>query len=258
MRSVICHFYNEEYLLPWWLDHHKSIFDVGILINYASTDRSVEICREIVPHWRIVDSFNQQFDSALIDLEVMLYERELEGWKIALNVTEFLCAKDLAPVEDAVTEMDLSGMMFHGAIMVDCAPADEPDASKGLVAQKSTGVFEADLDKEFLDRMNVRTPKRGRLYHRAAIGSYTPGRHSTHLPNIGTFNERVANIFWYGYSPWNDDAMARRLGIAARVSESDKKLGRGAQHMYSQNQWNEERAKFLPLVTDLSEFAFSD
>ena len=43
--TVISHFYNEEYLLPWWLAHHTKLFDHGILINKGSTDRSVEICK---------------------------------------------------------------------------------------------------------------------------------------------------------------------------------------------------------------------
>lgn len=47
--TVISHFYNEEYLLPWWLNHHKNIFDNGILINYGSTDKSVEIIKSICP-----------------------------------------------------------------------------------------------------------------------------------------------------------------------------------------------------------------
>ena len=42
-------FYNEEYLLPWWLMHHTKIFDHGILINRGSTDRSVEICKLLAP-----------------------------------------------------------------------------------------------------------------------------------------------------------------------------------------------------------------
>ncbi|MEW9106591.1 glycosyltransferase family 2 protein, partial [Paenibacillus sp.] len=51
MRILISHFYNEEYLLPWWLKHHAPLFDHGILINRGSTDRSVDICKQLVPHW---------------------------------------------------------------------------------------------------------------------------------------------------------------------------------------------------------------
>ncbi|MCA3390648.1 MAG: glycosyltransferase family 2 protein, partial [Roseomonas sp.] len=40
MRSVICHFFNEAYLLPWWLKHHVPIFDHGVMIDHGSTDGS--------------------------------------------------------------------------------------------------------------------------------------------------------------------------------------------------------------------------
>ena len=90
MKSIICHFYNEEYLLPWWLEHHKKYFDYGLMINYKSTDRSVEIINEICPEWQVVDSVNPEFSAAEVDDEVMYYEEQIPGWKIALNVTEFL------------------------------------------------------------------------------------------------------------------------------------------------------------------------
>ena len=48
--TVITHFWNEEILLPYWLKHHLELFDHGILINYRSTDKSVEIIKELAPH----------------------------------------------------------------------------------------------------------------------------------------------------------------------------------------------------------------
>lgn len=60
-KTVLCHFYNEEWLLPWWLNHHKQFFDHGIMINYQSTDRSAEIIKEICPTWDIVQSKNLYF-----------------------------------------------------------------------------------------------------------------------------------------------------------------------------------------------------
>jgi len=89
-KTVICHFYNEEFLLPWWLNHHKHVFDHGIMINYHSTDRSCEIIREICPHWEIRYSRNKDFHAGHIDLEVMEYEQRLTGWRMALNIPEFL------------------------------------------------------------------------------------------------------------------------------------------------------------------------
>ena len=61
MKTVISHFYNEEYLLPFWLKHHKKYFDHGILINYHSTDKSVEIIKEICPDWEIINTEYEEF-----------------------------------------------------------------------------------------------------------------------------------------------------------------------------------------------------
>ena len=41
--TIITNIFNEEYLLPFWLDYHRRIFDHGIVIDYDSTDRSIEI-----------------------------------------------------------------------------------------------------------------------------------------------------------------------------------------------------------------------
>jgi hypothetical protein len=90
MKTIISHFFNEEFLLPWWLEHHKKIFDYGILIDYASTDNSVNIIKEICPNWLVVPSKNKEFQTNLIDDEVCHWESTIDGWRIALNITEFL------------------------------------------------------------------------------------------------------------------------------------------------------------------------
>ena len=53
-RVVISHFFNEAYLLPWWLEHHRQIFDHGVLIDWSSTDGSADICRQLAPGWEVV------------------------------------------------------------------------------------------------------------------------------------------------------------------------------------------------------------
>src|SRR5688572_26886033 len=88
--SVICHFRNEEVYLPYWLRHHRCLFDHGILIDYGSTDHSLEIIRALVPSWEVRPSRNHQFHSVAIDTEVMDIEIQISGWKMCLNVTEFV------------------------------------------------------------------------------------------------------------------------------------------------------------------------
>ena len=90
MKTVLSHFYNEEYLLPWWLNHHKKYFDHGIMIDYHSTDTSVEIIKSICPTWDIITTRNDCFDARKVDEEVMYYESQISGWKMTLNSTEFL------------------------------------------------------------------------------------------------------------------------------------------------------------------------
>ncbi len=74
--------------------HHTKLFDHGILINRGSTDCSVEICRLLAPHWEIRNSKVLEFDAVLVDQEVMEIEKEITGWKMVLNTTEFLCCVD--------------------------------------------------------------------------------------------------------------------------------------------------------------------
>lgn len=59
--TVLIHIYNEEYLLPFWLNHHKNIFNHGIIIDYRSTDKSIEIYKQICPNWDIIISRNLYF-----------------------------------------------------------------------------------------------------------------------------------------------------------------------------------------------------
>src|SRR5260221_3505935 len=93
--TVISHFRNEEVYLPFWLRHHTRLFDHGVMIDYRSSDRSVEIVRELAPTWEIRPSRNEKFHSASIDREVMDIETEFSGWKMCLNVTEFLSHDEL-------------------------------------------------------------------------------------------------------------------------------------------------------------------
>ena len=91
--TVISHIFNEEYILPWWLEHHKKIFDHGIIIDYASTDRSLEIIKEICPTWEVVQSKNAEFNAMAVDVEVLEYERKIEfepktkSARVAVNFT---------------------------------------------------------------------------------------------------------------------------------------------------------------------------
>ncbi|CAN0205342.1 unnamed protein product, partial [Phaeothamnion confervicola] len=91
--TLLTNVFNESWLLPFWLLHHKDMFDHAIIIDYHSTDDSMDIVRQICPTWEIRTTRNKFFDAKLIDLEFMTIERDLEGYCIILNTTEFLVSE---------------------------------------------------------------------------------------------------------------------------------------------------------------------
>jgi len=219
-KTIISHFYNEEYLLPWWLEHHKKHFDFGLLINYASTDRSVEIIKDICPDWAIVDSINQMFDAKLCDEEVMTYEQGLKGWKVAINVTEFLVGNF-----DIMNDVADQEIKIPCVAMIDEDPSQVPVYSKPLIEQKKFGI-------DFTRSTIIRPPKiyrRPRCIHNKNNVKYNLGRHYT------SYDTDQLKILWYGYSPYTEQLKKRKLQIQYKIPELDKMRGFGGEHLVNSN-----------------------
>lgn len=247
MRSVITHFYNEEYLLPWWLKHHVNIFDHGVLINHRSTDLSAEICRELAPHWRLVDSKLDCFDAYLTDFEVMQYEFELQGSKIALTTTEFFMPSvSLAELDWRLSRHNRQAMTLTGVIMVDAFPDRAPTHDFPLVAQKHHGYFEQD-HPELGNGAGY-----GRIYHCAPVGQYTTGRHASQL-YCSDWRQDDAFIFKYAYSPWTPEMKARKLQIASQIPQTDVIREMGHQHLRRLSEMEEKFQIDLAATRNLAE-----
>ena len=221
-KTVVSHFYNEEHLLPWWLDHHKKIFDHGILIDYHSTDRSMEIIREICPDWELRYTRNKYFDSVPIDREVMDIERELDGWHMCLNTTEFLYG-NISHLDDRTepTQYFVGNYVF----------VDMEDETKGplslshdipLHEQRYWGYDEFKNTGEFkggvMGRMN-------RSLHNYPV-AYNGGRHWG--GHDKSFDDLV--IFYYGWADVSD------LGLKRKTQISIEK-GHGNHHAYTKEQF---------------------
>ncbi len=216
MKTIITHFYNEEYLLPWWLEHHKKYFDFGILIDHHSTDRSVEICKQICPNWQVVTSMHSHFDAADCDYEIMFYERQLPSWRIALTTTEFLLGdlNTLMHNEEGRHQWIIPGFRFtawnlNGTL----------DESKLLWDQINTGIsyFENPMAHQC------------RSLHNFNDIHYETGRHF--LPH----NTTDAYIFHYAHCIIGEPMLNRRLQIQHRVSSNDKINGLGSHHYFDYN-----------------------
>ena len=184
---IISSFYNEEYLLPWWLEHHKTIFEHGILFNYYSTDKSVEIIKKICPNWEIRDTEYKYWNPITNDKEFMDAEEEYDGYKVTLTTTEFLVG-DLPDLPQ-----DKTAYAIPIIRIVDNEVNNKPVYDKSLVKQKNFG---------FIDNSS-----RKRYLHNYPNGLYRPGRDKTELPTI----KSSMKIFKYVFSPWTDEFIKRRL-----------------------------------------------
>jgi hypothetical protein len=204
--TVIAHIYNEEYLLPFWLEHHKKIFDHGIIINYNSTDKSMEIVRSICPTWQIIESRNNTFEPIGIDAEVMDIERSILGYKMALNVTEFLMITN-----------DLHNLLSN------TGQNNYPVFTVTALSEKND--YYPNSLKELYNNFerintNFRCPNKDvfRFLHSYETGKYHAGRHACDNP----LSESLPIIIiWFGCYPWNVDLIKRKLQIDTRVPDSD-------------------------------------
>ena len=215
MKTVICHFYNEEHLLPWWLEHHKRVFDHGIMIDYHSTDRSMEIICEICPDWEIRYTKNKFFDSTPIDQEVMNIEKILGGWRMALNVTEFLYG-NTDHLRDDIGEP--TQYFVGNYVFVDM---ENPDRGQTLLDHRHP--LHQQRYWGYDDFANTGAARHGPIMSRQSRSihnypvTYTGGRHWT--GHDKSFNDLV--IFYYGWADFSEAGIKRRDQIKSKISENN-------------------------------------
>lgn len=218
MPTVISHIYNEEFMLPYWVKHHRRLFNHGIIIDYHSTDSSMDIVRELAPDWTIVKTRNEFFVEPAIGEEVEFYEKQISGWKMALNVTEFLLLDDLAGYCKTLEIADRAGIRTNGVIMVDPVEKRGQCSAQPLLLQKTFGYFEKDvLIRPSVAGRPVRS--RSRLLHRSDCGHYFVGRHNN---GVTDQIDPYFYLCWFGWSPFNDQVKNRKLSIQTKVSDEQR------------------------------------
>jgi hypothetical protein len=241
MRStVICHVYNEEYLLPFWLAHHRSIFDHGEIIDYRSTDGSAAIVRSLCPSWTVRTSRNACFDAAAVDEEVMDVERGLDGIKMALNVTEFFFPK--RPLVDYF-ESGQSACFGLEAMTPVSASLRDPDPTS--LADLLEGISAAPW---------ARGARMGRRFvHNHPTGRYEVGRHATALAHE-PLPDAAATLVWLGFFPWTDRVIRRKLQILGQIPASDvrDRYEIMKQHAMTAEELERRRAELLRSARDRS------
>ena len=229
--TLISHFYNEEFLLQFWIKHHKPLFGHAIMIDYGSTDRSVEIIKKLAPEWEIVPTVNEFFDGGAIDREVMAIEMQFDGWKMCLNTTEFMLHPDLASYiakfEQEHPKLNIA--RTTGVYMIDAPQQinDDVDTTKHLVFQKHHGYFEDEQHSPMRwspdNSFAVRLPRKSRLLHKHTHGAYTSGRHGTKHGDF--FKDPNLLLCWFQSSPYQH-CIQRRKDIVDKTSPGELAKGK--------------------------------
>lgn len=225
MITVISHFFNEEYLLPFWLEHHSKIFDHGIMIDYCSTDRSVEIIRKFCPSWTIIKTQNinedgsPNFKAHLVDLEVINIEKTINNYKICLNVTEFLMLKK--PKEETLKSIS-KDRYYHIEIY-------------NVMGNHNTFFYPKNTIDFFKNITHIdyaEQYRRHRILHSDININYSTGRHG-HNTNASEKNILSTEFFivWTKFYPCNPAMFKRKLQIQKNIPQIDKDLGNGSQHI---------------------------
>ena len=250
---LVSHFFNEEKLLPYWIRHHAPMFDHAVLIDYNSTDQSVEIIkREAPPTWRVVRSTEPEFGADTCDYQVMREEMRFpDHWHATLTTTEFIVHADLrgelAKLDPPPGSFCIARFGAAEAIGNDSVPLSRftPLVSQRsqygqCVRSQSCGPFPT--KNRFISRW-LHAGLTSRLLYR-----YVPGRHRMYVyrPNRGNApsvygSTQKAPAVWmehgfllkFKWTPW-PDVYGRKSQIGARVPKDGKS---GGQHhlLYSKS-----------------------
>ncbi len=213
--TLITHIFNEEYLLPFWLHHHKDMFDELVVIDYNSTDKSIEICKSICPECKIITTRNKYFGADEIDAEVMDIEKGIEGIKMVLNITEFLICE--IPIKDIFKD-DANPKSYE-------VNSVSPYSITNYNVNNNSELFSNLLNDDVVYHID----RSVRQLHNFPNGNYGLGRHFTYNVSIPT---NKAHIVWFGYYPMNDNLLKRKLQIQQNIPQCDIDRGYGYQHLY--------------------------
>jgi UDP-glucose 4-epimerase len=219
--TIMTGIYNEEKLLPFWIEHHKKLQDKGIIhnvivIDHNSTDESMNIIKKTCPNWIIVNTKTTCFDAAAVDIEIMEYEKNIPGYKLFLNTTEFLMCDDISSILH--TEQPLCYYINNETLLARekyYSPTDFNDLIHNT-------------------RYKINGYREPRYLHSYTTGKYEVGRHKT--GHTLTHHNISLYIIWVGMYSLSDVFLDRKLQIKHRIPESDRIAGASFQHF-----WDRER-----------------
>lgn len=229
---LITHFYNEEFILPYWIMHHASMFDHVVLIDNSSTDNSCQIIKDLAPsHWKIVKSDLELFAAMDTDNQVRRIEKSYPDhvWKLALTVTEFLVWPDMN--DDLMNPLSNTYKIHALNIVGD----DDVPLEKHIPLIQQRNVYA---------KYGSGGGDYSRFIHRHSNdieALYSIGRHVVYVNSNSAIN---AMLFKYLHTPW-PESLSRKLQIADRQEPGDIRFGFGFHHRVNRERLEQIRLTAL-------------
>ncbi|WP_046946230.1 hypothetical protein, partial [Bacillus cereus] len=179
----------------------------------------------------------------LVDKEIMEIEKEIKGWKMVLNTTEFLCCFDKEAFFSSLVTLRKNMYAIRTILMVDDPTHGYSNPRYGipLVKQRYHG--------RILDPTPPAPYYGGRLIHNYSHGNYIAGRHwSNHSFIVYMYPAFVLKFF---YSPWNTAMKNRKLQIGPTLSKHSIQKGLGTHHLVTLAELETKYKFFASTTVDL-------
>ncbi|CAJ1379854.1 unnamed protein product [Effrenium voratum] len=222
---LVTHARNEDMLMPFFIIQHAPMFDEAFLIDFESTDRTVQLVADYAPAcWRVVNSSQGQvFDAEVLDQQVSQIESWYPNdWVMALTVTEFLIFPNMrARLFRRQLEDPSPTILKHQALFMQGYDGVPLRHFRSLLKQRHVWV----KSTWFYNRV---------MHRQTTNHIYGPGRHEYNFHGRGKDTAtRLVNtegfIAKWHWTPWPESA-ERIVHVGATIPKSDVDRKRGFQH----------------------------
>jgi hypothetical protein len=206
---IITHVRNEEGLIRGWITHHEALVKKIILIDYQSSDRTVDIAKEFACV-EIQQSVDEKFEAVGCDRQVKaieaLYPNDL---KIALTITEYLCVSGEGKNISFELSNDISRL--RAKVLVN------------LIGDQVQTIWEDEINygKGFALGLSTLWPVRQRFIHRTKTLEYQVGRHELNGKSVEFIDRNVAWIEWRAFNNFDQGSIIRRQEISRNIPKTD-------------------------------------